>query len=86
MAEHGTPARYKKHVRDKDEACRACKDATAASQRELLNSNPILLEETRRKKRAVSRAATRLKNLYLVEWEVFYQEELRKEYGTRASE
>jgi len=86
MAEHGTVARYKQHVREKDEACRPCKDATAAYQRELFENNPQARIDDRLKKRAVSRAATRLKNLHRVEWEVFYQEELRKEYGTRTSE
>lgn len=80
MAEHGTLARYKKHVRDKDEACRPCKDA---NRRATLSPEAHAREVIR--KRAKSKAHTRLRNLFPVEYEIFYQEEL-KNYGQRSAE
>lgn len=74
QAEHGTVARYKKHKRDKEEACRPCKDANNA-----FELSPEALAAEHKRKRAVSRATTRLKNTFRAEFEVFYQDELRKE-------
>jgi hypothetical protein len=80
MAEHGTVAMYKVHRRAKEGACQPCKDANARAQDEL-RKNPEVLARIQKRARAIQRANTRLKNTFLAEWEVFYQEELRREDG-----
>jgi hypothetical protein len=79
MAEHGTRARYIKHIRDGEEACTECKAGNAANSKAYAASSPEITEKANAKKRAISRAQVRLRNLYPVEFEVLYQEELRKE-------
>lgn len=78
MAEHGTVARYKKHARDRDEACRPCKDANNEYQNELRLIRPEIAEVDRLRKRATSKAHTRLRHKYPADFELLYQDELRK--------
>lgn len=85
MAEHGTAARYQKHKRDGEEACQECKDGWNANQKRLFAENPKVLEDEKKRKRAVGRAQSRLRKVFRVEYEVFYQEELAKEYGEGSS-
>lgn len=74
MAEHGEIARYKKHIRDKDEPCAACRRANNAYE-----LSPEAHAAEKKRKRAASRALTRLRRTYPVEFEAFYQAELREE-------
>jgi hypothetical protein len=74
---HGTLARYKIHVRDKDSPCKECKAANAdASKRYYANV------ETREKlklyNRAVSRAFIQLKRKYPMDWVIFLNNEMLK--------
>jgi hypothetical protein len=84
MAEHGTLARYKKHVRDKDVACQPCRDANAEDGR-IRRDGGEGHELDKLRKRAVSRAQTRLRNTFRIEFEAFYQEEMRND-GQRSSQ
>jgi len=79
MAEHGTYARYKKHTREKDTPCDECREACRVYQNELFARHPQTHEAEKLRQRAVQRAATRLKHMYPLDYEVFYQDELRKE-------
>lgn len=81
LAAHGTVARYKKHIREKDKACQPCKDANAEYSRLLLANNLDVHEDENARKRATGRAMTRLRRLHQLDYELIYQQELRKEFG-----
>jgi len=78
QAKHGTVARYKKHKRDGEEACTPCKDANAESSRAVRDGRPAH-ESDKMRKRADSRARSRLVNLFPTEYYALYQEEMQLE-------
>ena len=85
MSEHGTVARYKKHVRDGDPACKACKDANAERGR-LDRGTPEAMRRHKQRQIAVRRAYTKLRKMYPLDYRILYEAELmklEKEYGQR---
>lgn len=81
MAAHGTIARYKQHKKDREKACEACLKANAQYNPGLFARNPQAHADENARKRATGRAMTRLRNLHPMDYELIYQQELRREFG-----
>lgn len=78
QALHGSLARYKKHIRDGEEACPECKQANAKDNQKYRNRTPETRARVRQQNKASSRANTALRHLFPVEWEVLYQRHLKQ--------
>ena len=76
--EHGTEKGYKQHRYNNEEQCVDCKDAhTEYTSRYKVKGTPAAERQLNRN-RAYSRALQRLKEMYIVEFEVLLIDELKK--------
>jgi hypothetical protein len=76
MAEHGTVARYKKHIRNRDKPCPECTEANRLERRAYYdNQDGVAKYRKTLYSRQSSRAFVRLKNMFPVEWYAIMKEE-----------
>lgn len=79
MAEHGTRARYTKHIRDGDkgnEIDQACREANSANRQAYLASNEEQKLKAQLRSKAASRALIKLKNMHARDYYIILQGEL----------
>lgn len=77
--DHGTAAGYKKHIKRNDPPCNECKDANSAASRSYKKGNSPGAIRDRARQRALGKAMVRLRNMFPIEFEAFYQDEKKKE-------
>jgi hypothetical protein len=77
-AEHGTFARYKKHMREDDPPCRECKAANALYGREYNANTPEAKEKAKLRNRAQRHAYTQLRKAHPHLFAIFYHNELTR--------